>query len=68
MLGPKQTTPAVYSSARHLTLTPSPELAYWNQGLDNYTDADFSQAGLDGFRNFLYDFRDHEIGHFTVLK
>lgn len=44
------------------------ELAYWNQGLDNYTDADFSAAGLDGYRDYVRQFRDHEIVHFTVLN
>lgn len=59
------------------TLTPSInlarnleslELAYWNQGLDNYTDADFASAGLDGYRDYIRQFRDHEIVHFTVLN
>ena len=44
------------------------ELAYWNQGLENYTDADFSNAGLDGYRDYIRQFRDHEIVHFTVLN
>ena len=44
------------------------ELAYWNQGLDNYTDQDFADAGYDGLRDYIRQFRDHEIGHFTVLK
>lgn len=44
------------------------ELAYWNQGLENYTDADFASAGLDGYRDYIRQFRDHEIVHFTVLN
>lgn len=44
------------------------ELAYWNQGLANYSDSDFSAAGLDGYRDYVTQFRDHEIVHFTVLN
>lgn len=47
---------------------PSAELNYWNQGLDNFTDADFDAAGFTGFRTYLELFRDQEIAHFTVLK
>lgn len=44
------------------------ELNYWNQGLDNFTDADFNNAGYKGFRTYLELFRDQEIAHFTVLN
>ena len=44
------------------------ELNYWNQGLDNFTDSDFSNAGYDGLRTYVELFRDQEIAHFTALK
>jgi len=44
------------------------ELNYWNQGLDNFTDADFSAAGYEGIRDFIELFRDQEVAHFTALK
>ncbi|OCF33920.1 hypothetical protein I317_07848 [Kwoniella heveanensis CBS 569] len=44
------------------------ELNYWNQGLANFTDDDFNNAGYQGFRQYLELFRDQEIAHFTVLK
>ena len=44
------------------------ELNLWNQGLNNYTDADFAAANLTCFRNYITLFRDQEIAHFTALK
>ncbi|WWC86405.1 uncharacterized protein L201_001281 [Kwoniella dendrophila CBS 6074] len=44
------------------------ELNYWNQGLKNFTDEDFNNAGYQGFRTYLELFRDQEIAHFTVLN
>jgi len=44
------------------------ELALWNQGLNNFTDAQFASANYTGFRNYIKLFRDQEIAHFTVLK
>ncbi|WVF70323.1 hypothetical protein IAT40_005113 [Kwoniella sp. CBS 6097] len=44
------------------------ELNYWNQGLTNFTDDDFNNAGYQGFRQYLELFRDQEIAHFTVLN
>ncbi|WRT64309.1 uncharacterized protein IL334_001241 [Kwoniella shivajii] len=44
------------------------ELNYWNQGLANFTDDDFNNAGYQGFRQYLELFRDQEIAHFTVLN
>ncbi|WWD09572.1 hypothetical protein V865_007700 [Kwoniella europaea PYCC6329] len=44
------------------------ELNYWNQGLKNFTESDFDNAGYKGFRQYLELFRDQEIAHFTVLN
>ncbi|CAD6565827.1 MAG: hypothetical protein TREMPRED_001816 [Tremellales sp. Tagirdzhanova-0007] len=44
------------------------ELNLWNQGLNNYTDADFAAANLTCFRNYITLFRDQEIAHFTALN
>ncbi|WVR06023.1 hypothetical protein IAU60_003051 [Kwoniella sp. DSM 27419] len=44
------------------------ELNFWNQGLDNFTDQDFNDAGYNGFREYLTLLRDQEIAHFTVLN
>jgi hypothetical protein len=44
------------------------ELNLWNQGLQNFTDAEFDAAGFTGFGEYLKLFRDQEIVHFTVLK
>ncbi|KAK4685618.1 hypothetical protein P7C73_g4526, partial [Tremellales sp. Uapishka_1] len=44
------------------------ELNLWNQGLKNFTDADFSAAGFDNFIPYLTLFRDQEIAHFTILN
>ncbi|WWD17716.1 hypothetical protein CI109_102157 [Kwoniella shandongensis] len=56
---------SILNLARNLE---SLELAYWNQGLDNFTEADFEAAGYPGFRTYLELFRDQEIAHFTVLN
>ncbi|ORY34300.1 ferritin-like domain-domain-containing protein [Naematelia encephala] len=44
------------------------ELNLWNQGLDNYTDADYASAGFPGLRPIIELFRNQEIAHFTVLN
>lgn len=44
------------------------ELNFWNSILNNYTDSDFSSAGYDGLRNYITQFRNTEIVHFTLLN
>ncbi|KAK8866082.1 hypothetical protein IAR55_001233 [Kwoniella newhampshirensis] len=56
---------SILNLARNLE---SVELNYWNQGLANFTEADFDSAGYTGFYTYLKLFRDQEIAHFTVLN